>query len=168
MRPRCLNCEARYAHPARADVREQPNILFPQTRRDVRQLRFAPHERHQMFRQVVTRQARYQTLGRKLTHPNAPNAFGRRLRVVARFEAQLFAQLANSPSHGAAVSCVSARDGSDVLLVARYRVVEVLDPLKGLTLGQPRTPVTPDEYIGNYVVVDFGWGRYAHLARDQP
>jgi murein DD-endopeptidase MepM/ murein hydrolase activator NlpD len=57
--------------------------------------------------------------------------------------------------------------GSEIISATHGKVVEVLDNLDNQTPGQPLSPLTPDQFAGNHVIVEIGAGisaLYAHMA----
>jgi murein DD-endopeptidase MepM/ murein hydrolase activator NlpD len=58
--------------------------------------------------------------------------------------------------------------GSDIISATHGRVVEVLDHLNDQIPGQPLSPLAPDQFAGNHVIVKIGAGTYALYAHMAP
>jgi murein DD-endopeptidase MepM/ murein hydrolase activator NlpD len=58
--------------------------------------------------------------------------------------------------------------GSEIISVTHGRIVEVLDNLNDQIPGHPLSPLTPDQFAGNHVIVEIGAGTYALYAHMAP
>jgi murein DD-endopeptidase MepM/ murein hydrolase activator NlpD len=58
--------------------------------------------------------------------------------------------------------------GAEIISATHGRVVEVLDNLNDQIPGQPLSPLTPDQFAGNHVIVEIGAGTYALYAHMAP